>query len=68
MIRLYLDEGYSWRQGRGSHIILEAKGRMSMTIPESDPELSPGVAKNALRVLGGYRLADLPKLLRKKPR
>jgi hypothetical protein len=64
MIRLYKSAGYTVRQGRGSHIILEAEGRPSMTIPETHDELSIGVAKNALRVLGDYKIADLPRLVR----
>jgi predicted RNA binding protein YcfA (HicA-like mRNA interferase family) len=64
MIRLYESVGYTWRTGKGRHIVLSAPDRLSMTLPGGRDELSVGVAKNALRVLGNYSIAELPKLLR----
>jgi predicted RNA binding protein YcfA (HicA-like mRNA interferase family) len=66
MRRLFESAGYSEVDGgKGSHLKLKKPGSPTMILPGDRNELSPGVAKTALRVLGDYRLADLPQLLKR---
>lgn len=50
--------------GKGSHVKLEKSGVRPMILRGNCSELSPGNAKNVLRVLGDYNLHDLQGLLR----
>lgn len=64
MINLYRKSGYSVVPGgKGSHVKLSKPGAPTMILPGNRRELSPGVAKTALKLLGGYKLDDLPLLL-----
>ncbi len=65
MIRLYEQAGYAEVDGgKGSHIKLKKPGAPTMILPGNQEELSPGVAKTALRVLGDFNLHDLLKLVK----
>ena len=64
MIKLYRDAGYAEVVGgKGSHVKLKKPGAPTMILPGDRIELSPGVAKTALRVLGDFNLRDLPRLV-----
>jgi len=64
MIGLYKQAGYTEVDGgKGSHIKLKKPGAPTMILPGNRPELSPVVAKTALRVLGDLNLDDLPNLV-----
>jgi len=64
MIKLYKQAGYAEvAGGKGSHVKLAKPGAPTMILPGDRRELSPGVAKTAIRVLGGFNLIDLPELL-----
>ena len=66
MIKLYRDAGYAEVDGgKGSHVKLKKLGAPTMILPGDRSELSPGVAKTALRVLGDFNLHDLPQLVEK---
>lgn len=70
MVKLYERAGYQmFAGGKGSHIKLAKQGAPTMILPGDRKELSPGVAKTAIRVLGDFSLRDLPGLLdrMKKP-
>jgi predicted RNA binding protein YcfA (HicA-like mRNA interferase family) len=65
MIKLYNDAGYTQVPGgKGSHVKMKKPNSPNMILPGNARELSPGVAKTALRVLGDYNLNDLPRLVR----
>ena len=64
MIKLYKEAGYSEVEGgKGSHVKLKKPGAPTMILPGNRSELSAGVAKTALRVLGDFNLHDLPHLV-----
>jgi hypothetical protein len=65
MVRLYKQAGYQVAkgEGKGSHVKLEKDGAPTMNLPGNRDNLSPGVAKNAVRILGDYNLADLRRLI-----
>jgi hypothetical protein len=64
MIKLYAKAGYQIVDGgKGSHVKLAKPGAATMILPGDRRELSPGVAKTAVRVLGDFTLRDLPGLL-----
>lgn len=66
MQRLYEQAGYAEVEGgKGSHVKLKKPGAPTMILPGNRSELSPGVAKTALRVLGDFDLHDLPNLVRR---
>ncbi|GFO81286.1 MAG: hypothetical protein A49_09130 [Methyloceanibacter sp.] len=50
--------------GKGSHVKFAKDGQPTIVLPGDRRDLSPGVVKTALKVLGNYRLADLQPLLR----
>jgi predicted RNA binding protein YcfA (HicA-like mRNA interferase family) len=64
MVRLCRRNGYEIRTGagKGSHLKLEKAGSPVVVLPQRH-DLSPGVIKNTLAAIGGYKLRDLPKLL-----
>jgi hypothetical protein len=67
MIELYRDAGYEVvTGGKGSHVKLKRAGAPTMILPGNRRELSPGVAKTALRVLGNFNLHDLQRLLQRR--
>lgn len=64
MVELYEREGYCEVDGgKGSHIKLKKPGAPTMILPGDRRELSPGVAKTALKVLGDFNISQLPGLL-----
>lgn len=66
MIKLYEQAEYKMVDGgKGSHVKLKKPGAPTMILPGDRKELSPGVAKTALRVLGDYNLNDLQRLVNK---
>lgn len=66
MIALYQQAGYvEVDGGKGSHVKLKKPGAPTMILPGNRGELSPGVAKTALRVLGDFNLHDLPHLVKR---
>lgn len=66
MVTLYEQAGYSEANGgKGSHVKLKKPGAPTMILPGNRSELSPGVAKTALRVLGDFNLHDLPHLVKR---
>lgn len=66
MIGLYQQAGYQLADGgKGSHVKMKKSGAPTMVLPGNRHELSPGVAKTALRVLGDFSLQDLPHLLKR---
>lgn len=65
MIDLFRQAGYEEVDGgKGSHVKLKKAGALTMVLPGNRRELSPGVAKTALRVLGDFNLHDLARLVR----
>lgn len=65
MVSLYEEAGYSEvNGGKGSHVKLKKPGAPTMILPGNRSELSPRVAKTALRVLGDFNLHDLPDLVK----
>ena len=64
MTRLCRHYGYEIQggAGKGSHLKLEKAGAPMVVLPHRR-DLSPGVIKNTLAALGGYKLRDLPRLL-----
>ena len=67
MIDLYLKAGYTMNAGgKGSHVKLKKPGAPMMILPGNRSELSPGVTKTALRVLGNFSLHDLPSLVKRR--
>lgn len=63
MIKLFKRNGYAQVDGgKGSHVKLVKAGAPTMILPERR-ELSPGVAKTAVRVLGDFNLRDLRELI-----
>lgn len=64
MIKLYAKAGYQLvAGGKGSHVKMAKPGAPTMILPGDRGELSPGVAKTAIRVLGDFNLRDLPDLI-----
>jgi len=64
MIRLMITRGYHVvTGGKGSHVKLKKPGHPTMILPGNRKDLSLGVIKNALGVLGNYSLSDLGPLL-----
>ncbi len=64
MIKLFEKAGYGRVPGgKGSHVKLAKPGAPTMILPGDRHELSPGVAKTAVRVLGGHGLGDLRDLI-----
>lgn len=64
MIQLFDRGGYAVvRGGKGSHVKLQKRGAATMILPGDRSQLSPGVASTALKLLGKFRLTDLPKLV-----
>jgi predicted RNA binding protein YcfA (HicA-like mRNA interferase family) len=60
MVRLLEQVGYRVvTGGKGSHIKLEKPGAPMVVVPGNRRELSPGVAKNIVPVLGGRSLGHL---------
>jgi predicted RNA binding protein YcfA (HicA-like mRNA interferase family) len=49
--------------GKGSHVKLKKPNAPTIILPGNRKDLSPGVMKYVLRILGGYSLSDLPALL-----
>ena len=65
MVALYKGVGYvEVDGGKGSHVKLKRPGAPTMILPGNRSELSPGVAKTALRVLGDFTIDDLPRLVK----
>jgi len=64
MIRVAENEGYTIINGagKGSHVRMGKTGCRSLTIPGNCRDLSPGVTKSTLKVLG-KTLNDIPSLL-----
>jgi hypothetical protein len=52
--------------GKGSHIKLTKPGAPNIHIPGNRAVLSPGVAKQALKAIGGYPISRLPDLIQGK--
>lgn len=65
MIRICQGKGYATIPGggKGSHIKMECPGRPVVIIPGNRSNLSPGVAKNILTTIGGYKIKDIPMLM-----
>ena len=63
MVRLFKAAGWTEDRsaGKGSHVMLR-KAERNMTL-STHRELSPGLINKALKELGGYKTADLPRLL-----
>jgi HicA toxin of bacterial toxin-antitoxin, len=49
--------------GKGSHVKLTKPGAPNIHVPGNRNVLSPGVAKQALKAIGGYALSRLPDLV-----
>ena len=65
MVAIYKGHGYvEVDGGKGSHVKLKKPGALTMTLPGNRSELSPGVAKTALRALGDFTIGDLPRLVK----
>ena len=63
MIEIYKNAGYQLVSGgKGSHVKLKKAGAPMVILPGNRRELSPGVAKTALRALGKFNLHDLQRL------
>lgn len=68
MIGLLEQAGYTKVDGgKGSHVKLEKSGSPTMILSGNRTELSPAVAKTALRLLGNFKLHDLPRLVSESP-
>jgi predicted RNA binding protein YcfA (HicA-like mRNA interferase family) len=50
--------------GKGSHVKLKKPDAPTIILPGDRRELSPGVTRQVLRILGNYSFHDLPELLR----
>lgn len=62
-----LAENRGWKRadgGKGSHVKLKKPNSPVIILPGNRKELSLGVAKQILRILGGYALHELPDLLK----
>jgi len=64
MVRLMKAQGWTLVDGgKGSHVKLKKRDAPTITLPGNRKDLSPGVTRQVLRILGGYSLHDLPALL-----
>jgi predicted RNA binding protein YcfA (HicA-like mRNA interferase family) len=65
MVRLLRSKGFRFVDGgKGSHIKLTKAGSKPAVLPGNRENLSPGVVRVLLRLLGDFELADLRGLLR----
>ena len=64
MVKVLEAHGYEQvKGGKGSHVKLKRPNSPMTIVPGNRRNLSPGAARNALRVLGKYAIQDIPKLL-----
>ncbi|GMU80965.1 MAG: hypothetical protein AMXMBFR47_08360 [Planctomycetota bacterium] len=65
MVKLCSQAGYEQVRGagKGSHVKLKKPGSRTIVLPGDRRDLSPGVISHALKILGGYSVADLPMLV-----
>jgi len=66
LIRVCRKEGFEIlpKRGNGSHTLMTKVGAPGVVTIPKDKNLSIGVIKNTLSTIGGYRVKDLPKLLK----
>lgn len=64
LIRLFKAAGYTEDRagGKGSHVKLNKPGKGSFIVPHQR-DLRPGLLNDALKLLGGFKINDLPHLL-----
>lgn len=64
MVKLCNSKGYNQVPGgKGSHIKLKKPGASTIILPGNRDNLSPGVVKNILNILGDYSIHNLPHLI-----
>ena len=66
LVRVCKKQGFEIlpKRGNGSHTIMSRAGSPGIVTIPKDKNLSIGVIKNTLSTIGGYRVHDLPKLLK----
>ena len=66
LVRVCKKQGFEVlpKRGNGSHTVMRKVGAPGIVTIPKDKNLSTGVIKNTLATIGGYRVHDLPKLLK----